>query len=252
MPVMDDIREQTAKMKYMTPKEKWNYFWEYYRNATLIILGIVLLVIFFIYEMVTSKDTGFYALFLNSGCFEMSAVHNEEFAEYAGIDTDTYDVLMDTTITFNPNDFDENAYYSAMKVSALFAATEVDVFLSPENMYMYYSSNEPYYDLRTILPDDLYQKFEGDFFYIDRVALAEAETAPEEFNEDGSLVQFEDTTDHRDPSGMADPVPVGIYLTNNQKVMDMGCYPDGDIIFGIIANTTRPELALDFLRYITE
>ena len=55
--VMDEIRAQHQKMKGKTPKEKFQYFWEYYRIPTIVTIVVAALVGNVIYTMVSAKDT---------------------------------------------------------------------------------------------------------------------------------------------------------------------------------------------------
>ncbi|MDO4293931.1 MAG: hypothetical protein Q4C65_11975, partial [Eubacteriales bacterium] len=55
--VNDEIREQHQKMKGKTPKEKFAYFWEYYKVHTLVVILAVVFVSSFIYSVATQKET---------------------------------------------------------------------------------------------------------------------------------------------------------------------------------------------------
>ena len=54
--VMDEIREQHKKMKGKSLKEKFQYFWEYYRVATLVTILVAVFLGNLIYTVATAKD----------------------------------------------------------------------------------------------------------------------------------------------------------------------------------------------------
>lgn len=60
------------------------------------------------------------------------------------------------------------------------------------------------------------------------------------------------TTPNTDPSKMENPVPVGIRLTSSEKLAESGAYSMTNSIpvVGVMINTKRPEVALQFLEYL--
>ena len=70
--------------------------------------------------------------------------------------------------------------------------------------------------------------------------------------------------DHRDPSTMKNPVPVGIIVTDYEKIRESGFYlylSDNDVIFqrhpseavfGVPVTLEDPTLAIRFLKFLEE
>ena len=66
--VGDEIREERRKaMGRMTPKEKFAYFWDYYKIHALVTVIVIIGASSLIYNYVTYKDYGFYATLINTG-----------------------------------------------------------------------------------------------------------------------------------------------------------------------------------------
>ena len=56
MPVMDEFREEREAIKNAGFKEKWEYFWEYYKWYVIGGAAIIILLTIFIRDMVNKKD----------------------------------------------------------------------------------------------------------------------------------------------------------------------------------------------------
>ena len=85
--VSDEIKAQHKKLAGKTPKEKFQYFWEYYRIPTLVTILVAAFAANLIYTIVTAKDSALSVLFIN-GYSEMDTeAFMSGFDEYAQIDT---------------------------------------------------------------------------------------------------------------------------------------------------------------------
>ena len=73
--VGDEIREERRKaMGRMSPKEKFAYFWDYYKIHAFVTVAVVIAASSFIYQYATYKDYGFYAALINAGVSDVSAL----------------------------------------------------------------------------------------------------------------------------------------------------------------------------------
>lgn len=246
MPVMDEFREERATIKNATPKQKLAYFWDYYKWPVIIICFVLIFVISYVYNLVTEKDDAFYAVFLN--CYtteELEAPFLEDFAADAGIDTDKYEVLVDTSLTLTANATDENSYMTVQKMAVYMAAQEIDVLAADTEAFYRYAYNDGLYDLRDVLTPEQQAMYEPYYFYIDRaVAQAQAEAAEnlETFN-----AEYPDPTN---PEAMEDPVPVGLFLEYTDKLDGYYQFVGEGAAIGIIGNAPRLETAIGFLNYL--
>ena len=97
--VMDEIREQHKKMKGKSLKEKFQYFWEYYRVATLVTILVAVFLGNLIYTVATAKDNALYAVFVNGYTDMDTEEYMAGFDEYAQIDTKNYSTTLETNFT---------------------------------------------------------------------------------------------------------------------------------------------------------
>jgi hypothetical protein len=71
MAMKDEIRrERQAVMKHGTPKDKWNYFKDYYMLRTIVVVAVLVFAICFIYDTVTKPDIVLNGMFLNTFNFD--------------------------------------------------------------------------------------------------------------------------------------------------------------------------------------
>lgn len=260
MPVIDDIRNETNKMKDKTLKEKLAYFWGYYKFHTLAVIALLILVIWFIYDMVNQQENIFYALLVNAGGYEMAEDAGDEFAEYADINLNQYDIKIDTSVIYDPTSFSQDSYYGAMKISAVLAAGEVDTFISPEDVFYTYALSESFFRLDEVLSKEQIAAYEGDIYYVDQAdidardaeELTLSETTAEAFQGNGGTTA-EAPVNPRDPSQMENPLAVGIYL-NVEDIpffMENNCYLNGEVVYGFMCNSSHSDNGIKFLSYLT-
>ncbi len=255
MPVMDDIKQETSKMKDKSFKEKLSYFWGYYKFHTLAVVALLIMVIWFVHDLVSQKENAFYALLVNAGGYHMAEDAGNEFAENAGIDLKQYDIKIDTSVIYDPGDFSQDSYYGAMKLSALLAAGEVDAFVSTENTFSNYALTDSFFHLDEVLTDEQIAVYEGNLYYIDQDEIDAKETEEVTISETAETMEAVpvDTVDHRDPSQMGNPVAVGIYL-NVEDIpffMNNNCYLSGEVVYGFMCNGSHTDQAVKFLSYLT-
>ncbi len=56
---------------------------------------------------------------------------------------------------------------------------------------------------------------------------------------------------YTDPSGMTEPVPVGIYLTDSKVLEETQSYVNCTPVYAMLINTKHPANAVSFLHYLT-
>ncbi|MBR5247326.1 MAG: hypothetical protein IKV27_00005, partial [Lachnospiraceae bacterium] len=110
MAVMDEFREEREAMKHSTPKQKLEYFWLYYKWHLIIAVVAIVAITSFIYTTVTKKETALYALFLNSfvSAEDNAEAYKQRFLDTTEINSDKYEVLVNTSLYLNPSSSGEN------------------------------------------------------------------------------------------------------------------------------------------------
>lgn len=182
MPVMDEFREEREALKHGTPKQKFQYFLDYYKWHVIITVLIIGFAVSFIYQTVTRKDVAFAVSLVNA--FEMTSgeEHMAAFAGYADINTDEYDVFVDSTLHIDNENMTQETIASSQKLMVLVAAGEVDVLMSDEAIIDQYAYSDTFYDLREVLTPQQLEQYEPYFYYMDQTvadAISEAQLDPD-------------------------------------------------------------------------
>ena len=249
MPVMDEFKEEREALKNGTPKEKLSYFWYYYKWHVIGGITVIAVIISLIHTYVTRKDIGFYAVMLNSTATENTEAYSQEVAEALGIDTEKYDLLFDTTMYVDFNNMDDSTVASSQKMMVYIAAGEFDIVVTDTASIEHYSYTDTFYDLRDLLSAEQLEKYEPYFYYIDKKVLDEKQAAADAMDSSYVPVYPEDPSN---PESMAEPVPVGIYVNSCDDFTNNFYFRADDVVFSVVATTTRPELAIQYLDYIFE
>lgn len=249
MPVSDDIRKEKQKTKDMSLKGKLSYFWYYYKIHTIVAILAVILIATIIKDIRANKDYAFYGVYFNAKPTFSAEEQMDAFSVYAGIDTEKYRALLDTTMYLSMTDISETTIATSQKFAAMTYSSEVDMVVADEDVFTNYAVSEMFYDLREVLPEDLLEQYKENIFYIDR---AEIKAANDEDNTEDYQDLAETFHDHRDSSAMEDPIPVGIYVSDTPVISQAGCYEGTVPVYGIAANTKRLDAAVQYLRFLGE
>lgn len=243
MPVMDEFREEREAIKQGTPKQKYQYFKDYYRTPLIIFLLAALFVGILVYHFVTRKDSAFYAVLLNCSPYQDNEWLQEAYADYAGIDLAEYDITFDTGVYYTCNSVDEDSYVTLQKLETYTGAGQLDVMLGAGEEFAYFANSILFSDLREILSEEQLQKYEPYFYYVDTSLLDIPAT---------ETLDFGGLPDPKKPEEMKNPVPVAIYVESSEKLNQAYYFKNAEdgIAIGIYANTSHPENALAFIDYI--
>ena len=258
MGIHDEIREQQKKLKGKSLKEKWEYFWEYYKIQSLIALCAIGFIVSIVHDIATHKDPNFQAAMLNTS-YEIFGTNAEEelpalFTEYAALDTNKKECTIDLNSTLNVNYHDSYDVSTQEKIIGLVQTHDLDVLSADEYSFAAFSYNEFFTPLTDLMSEEELKKYEGNIYYVDyeKIKLV---------NQDSSVVYGEgaqiknslaNTVDHRDPSSMEDPIPYGIYIDKAPLVSKYKLYETGDAVMGVITTSYRQDLAVSYLESLFE
>ncbi len=251
MAMHDEIKEQQKKLKGKTFREKLGYFWDYYKVHTLVAVAVLIVGGGLIHDIVTAKEEAFSATLLNAYGGNMQHEFQDAFAEYAGIDTEIYDCYIDTSSTLNYNMTSEADLAIFQRTVAMAQTGGLDVLAGDLMPFTHMAGTGMFLDLREVLTGEEYARYEPYFYYLDG-ALLEDSDEDASYESDGSMDFLDTGIDHTDPSSMENPIPVGIYLPDNQKLKEYSCYAlSGETpVLGFVYSTTRLDTAKLFLSYL--
>lgn len=254
MPLMDEFREERAAMKNATPKEKFLYFWDYYKWHVVIIVAVSIFLGTFIYQYATKKETALNVVMMNGANMTDMLEYTQSFGDFAGIDLTKNDIIWDTSIRTNATDIIGDVNYTSLqKLTVYTAAAELDAMVTDTESFQKYANSYTFYDLREILTPTQLAACEPYFYYVDWKTVEEIQAANNAF--DSSYVAtYKDPTK---PGEMEQPVPVGIYLDSCDELLNnfyFNAQADNgeNIVMGIYTNTTRLETVLQYVDFLME
>lgn len=266
MSIHEEIKDQQKKLKDQSFKARWEYFWDYYKVH--VIIGVIALIVIIstVRSFMTSKPFALYGFFLNSGYEADSVEIEEEYAQYAQIDTSKSRCLVDMSMTFNQTNLDQMTMAASQKITASIAAKEVDFLGADSDTFSYYASQDLFADLRTVFSEEELKAFGDNIYYVDRayIEYIASDEYQNQFlnntydeNNEYSVMAHKALTegvfDAPAKENMKDPIPVGIILKNSAALKKAGAYTENKIpVVGIVSNTTRIDNAIMFLKYMSE
>lgn len=203
MAVWDDIKKQHKKVRKKGFKAMASYFWDYYKIPTAVIIVIALFSFYLIRDMASNLPYGFYAMMINSTMHPDGEVIGEDFAGYAGIDTSSYNVLIDTNQTLSTSSYNTYDVSTQERIMAITAAGDLDVMIADQSVFEQYARNSYMTDLRDLMSEDELQKYDGYIYYVDGAILKAIE--------DGTYEQAssENTADNESQGSQDDPSVAG-------------------------------------------
>ncbi len=174
MTLKENFEKEKKKLARLSFGERLQYIFDYYKFW---FLGIALVIVIgwgvgsaFLHN----RPTGFYAMLLNAGGSDLSGQANENasaaFAAAAGLDNQSYKIIVDTSATFNPNDQSEFSIAQNAKIAALYQSHDLDIMVADPGVFIYYALNGSFRDLREVLDAKTLSSYEakGQVYYIDQ------------------------------------------------------------------------------------
>lgn len=253
MAVMDEFREEREALKYGTPREKFEYFWYYYKWYVIGGIFAIAAVVSMAHSILSQKDSALYVATINCSAADGTDEYEAAVAEYIGVDLDEYDITFDVSMYYTKDSMDENTYTTVEKLAVYTAAAELDAMMAGGDAFEQYANGDVFYDLREILTDEQIAVCEPYFYYVDQAVVDERNRISDELG-DVSTVEIPDP---RHPEEMEDPVPVGIY------VADSAHYPSEELTFrtddteagiaiAVYRNTEHLDNTVKYLSYLIE
>lgn len=265
MAVRDEIREERKKLKGQGFKAYLEYFWDYYKIHTIAAVVIIIMLISIIKDVTNNKPYAFYAIMLNSGASMAEDVFEERFAEYAGIDTQHYECMVDTSASFDPLVLDQMTVATSQKIMAVLASKELDVMAGDIKVMLHYGNQETFLDLRTVYTDDELKSLEDRLIYVDQAYLDylnsdEYQTylSTGKFDENNNFAVKADNYNKtyvyelESPDAMENPIPVAIRLEGSSIIEETSAYNGQDAAVAVIINTQHPDTAREFIEFLLQ
>lgn len=239
MALIDEIKEQTVKIKDMDTKGKIDYIWHYYKWYMIGFIFVVGCLISIASEVVrNNKPVYLFAEFINCNlAYDDTSTMKDDFIKYVNADEKETKFEFDYGTILQDSAFDANANYATvMRIMAEYNAKTLDVVCAPESVLSETLNIGAYGNFEELLPagmiDDLKAKGYELWTYTE-YDEEDPEVAPKSY-----IAGFYiDNCEYMKKQGKE-----GVYTTVN------GDRP----ILTISCTSQNPEHCVEFIRMITE
>ncbi|HKM04240.1 MAG TPA: hypothetical protein VJZ04_06545 [Lachnospiraceae bacterium] len=221
MAVKDEIKEQQQKLRGKGLKEKFQYFFEYYKWQTIAIIIATFFIVVLTKDVILNlRDPYLYGVFINSsGTLDTESVI-PDFAAYANINTAKTPITLETNLSYSSGENNTSIdIYTPTKIMALSESSDVDFMLCDLDAMNNFSSPGYFIDIRQVLTDSQIEQYK-DFFY---------------YQEDEELGS----------------IPVGIKVSNSPFLSQTNSF-QGDAYFAVFYTSKNKQNAVQFLEFMYE
>ena len=110
MPVMDEFREEREAIKNAGWQYKLKYFWDYYKWFVIGGIFALFIIISIVKDVINTKDFIFNGVLLNTfGDDTVMQEFADNFAKEYDLDTENYELLLDTSLRLELEGYDEGS-----------------------------------------------------------------------------------------------------------------------------------------------
>lgn len=244
MAAMDEFKDQrNAILKNGTLKQKLAYLWDYYKWPVIGAMIVIAILISIFHDILFEKKVVLHISVLNSSNLLENLSFEERqqellgngpstqsvknlFMEYAGINSNTRTVIIDTSmhVSFSKNSMEQMEEY--------LDNTQLDLIIAGDEIYEYYAGEGTFLDLRTVLTEEQLERYQSDLYYVDQAPSSEV-------------------TDPAKPELMKDPIPVGVYIDDCERFFsNYHVYNGSRTVLGFVVNARHMDNAVTFLEYL--
>lgn len=223
--VNEEIRAQNEKVKQMPLRKRLQHYWYYNKWILFAAIGAFLLIYFIIDSMLTYNKT-FYVtgIFINCGASpEWEKELEQAFAQRYDINTDTYSVDFDYSLSYEVGFADPATAYTPVKMVAYSEGHVGDFVLCDEESFGFFADKGYFADLSEVLSEEQFLAYEPYLYYYDAGDLR------------GSI-------------------PTAIRLPDISMLQAAGCYLYGsdDILFTVFYLSEHKTQALQALEFFMQ
>ena len=145
---MDEHASEQEKIRQMNGRQRLGYFKDYYLVPFLVLLGVLLLVLFYLFTAAT-------VMFLEDG-----EIDTRQLAAELTMALE----LDETDLSIAVEQMSPNAAKSQTAFLARVAAGDVDILIADKEVFAHFASLHTFQDLREILPDAVLEKYSGELY----------------------------------------------------------------------------------------
>jgi len=246
-------QEEIANMKKTfqtgTLQDKLEYLWDYYKWHFIFFIVFCIFIVNMCVHLFTKKPYVLQGCFFNTyGDYTLVNEFQEEVKNELLNNPKSEDLLIDTTIYYDSELLSEvNNFQVLQSLTARVAAGEIDFIVAEADIMQQLAYSEYFYDLSDVLTEEQLALYEPYFLYYDQEILTQLDEL--DSDEDTSNITIPDLAK---PEDMSQPVPVMIYLENNEKLSVL--YPNSqyDYAFAFVVTSKNWDKTIEFLDYMME
>lgn len=242
------IKEDWAKVKDMPAKEKWEFFWDYYKIQAICILLAIVLIAQLVSSVSNQKEIVFSGFCINCKIGIKEDLFWDGFYESAGIDGETQTAACYSDVQIMPGQTQLNNN-TIQRIIAGCSVQDVDFIAGDPYAFQVcaYTSQQLFTDLREVLDEKTLEKYADRIYYIDESIIDLLNSPLGEQVEPNAL---EYPKDPKNPDAMEKPIPVGIDVSDREDLQKAYYLDDTTIYVGAVRSTARPELTRQFMEYL--
>lgn len=248
MAAMDEFRKEREAIKHAPFKEKVAYIWDYYKWFIIVGVLAVVMIVSYIYSIVTKKDVLLNGILLNVYHTEAdSSDLISGFYELQDIDTKEEEINLNSSLFYNVES--PQSMQTLQVLMTWNSAEQVDFISCSDVETMTDLAYRGYFaDLSETLNPADYEKYSDRFYYMDEDVFIRRREAANK-GEDINVIKIPDPTK---PEDMKKPVPIFMKVTDSELMRKAYGIQDEELVFGISSTAAHPDMALRFLEYIIE
>ena len=164
--IIRDWKKDRETLKTLNFRQKIQFILDYYRGR-MFLLFFIFLMLFYIGDMVYQSSQTIYlqGFFVNDrqNLFPASEL-SRDFSAYDSLPSG-HRVAFEDSLYVDLSSGSEYHAASQGKIVAYIAARELDFLVVPQDLAEYYVQSFPLYHLEELLPDDLENSLQNDFYY---------------------------------------------------------------------------------------
>lgn len=198
----------------MTPAQKRSYLWDYWKMPVLVVVVVAVVLIAFIYSIVTGKEALLSVTTVDSGDDASFTSYVEQFADENGIPRDQ--LAIGDIVVGTPETGGGASSQAGMALYVRMQAGGEDIMILPEKVFTEFASGGYFLDLTGVVPTE----------WEDKLVIAE-----QRYNE------FDDV--------QPEPVACGIHIRDIPGMPDTPYYQDA--VIAVSYNPDHYDTAVAFL-----
>ena len=244
MTMFEYIKKAYHDMKDKPPKERLEYFMDYYKWPALAVVLVIIITISSIVAIANRKEDVLFGELLNCSTLVEDVTYMDDFYAVAEIDAKECSISLSTDLSFVETGTG-TAYEAHQMMVAIVAAKRVDFFVGADHSFQNcaYNSSRVLADLRNIMDAETLEKWSDRIYYIDGDVVEQIRN----YNNTMTVPEFPDP---HDPESMVDPIPVAIDISDCTAFRET-YYPLDQVLYlGIAINAPHPETTLQFIDYL--